>query len=137
MMRILVLNSGSSSVKFGVLDVSGRQARSLMTGEVTGIGGASKLELKEGDRVVSLPERPMLDHAQAVQWALECLEARKVKGEGSTLLASVEAVGHRIVHGGDRFLGSTRIDDKVLDDIRSLSPLAPLHNPACVAGVEA
>ena len=135
-MRILVLNSGSSSVKFAVLELSGSESRALVSGEVTGIGGASKLELKEGDRVVSLPERPMSDHAQAVHWVLESLEVQKLNGDERNVLASVEAVGHRIVHGGDRFQASVRIDDGVLKQIEVLSPLAPLHNPACVAGIK-
>ena len=135
-MRILVLNSGSSSVKFAVLELSGSESRALVSGEVTGIGGASKLELKEGDRVVSLPERPMSDHAQAVHWVLESLEVQKLNGDERNVLASVKAVGHRIVHGGDRFQGPVRIDDGVLKQIEVLSPLAPLHNPACVAGIK-
>jgi len=132
----LVLNSGSSSVKFAVLELSGSESRALVSGEVTGIGGASKLELKEGDRVVSLPERPMSDHAQAVHWVLESLEVQKLNGDERNVLASVKAVGHRIVHGGDRFQGPVRIDDGVLKQIEVLSPLAPLHNPACVAGIK-
>ncbi len=95
-MRILAINSGSSSVKFAVLDVSERTPRSLVSGEASGIGGASKLELKEGDRVVSLPERPMSDHAQAVHWVLESLEVQKLNGDERNVLASVKAVGHRM-----------------------------------------
>src|SRR5437773_687717 len=136
-MRILALNCGSSSVKFGVLDVEGSQVHARVTGDVTGIGGASTLDLREGGKSVCLLECQMSNHTQAVQWALECLEARNIKGEGSNLLASVEAVGHRIVHGGDRFQSPVRIDDGVLKQIEALSPLAPMHNPACVAGIKA
>src|SRR5207247_8610687 len=98
-MRILVLNSGSSSVKFAVLELSGSESRALVSGEVTGIGGASKLELKEGDRVVSLPERPMSDHAQAVHWVLGRLEVQKLTGDERNVLGAAQPDGERSLPG--------------------------------------
>src|SRR5437773_963036 len=113
-MRILALNCGSSSVKFGVLDVSARTLRSLISGEASGIGGASTLELRASGKRVSLLESHVADHAEAVQWVMECLEARNLKSGEPHLLASLNAVGHRVVHGGDGFQAPVRIDDAVL-----------------------
>jgi acetate kinase len=106
---ILVLNSGSSSVKFAMVD----SARTVVQrGEVEQIGEPGGVS----------------DHRAALAQVFEALG-------GST--GGLRAVGHRVVHGGDRFVEPTLVDDTVLAAIRALVPLAPLHNPAGIAGIEA
>lgn len=101
-MRVLVLNAGSSSLKYSLIDTGGAGKR---------MGGAI-------ERVT--------DHAEAVRQALAALPD-----------GPVEAIGHRVVHGGERFVAPTRIDAETLDALESLSALAPLHNPPALAGIRA
>ncbi len=98
-MKILVLNSGSSSIKYKVFDVSGTRERLLDKGLVERIG------------------EKIPDHKDALKIILKKISAK------------IEAVGHRVVHGGDRFKESVLIDDKVVKAIKDFSELAPLHNP--------
>jgi acetate kinase len=104
-MNILVLNCGSSSVKFAVSNPE--TGTCLTEGKVDRIGET-------------------LDHAQALERALQ-----SVKG------LEIAAVGHRVVHGGQKFHDAVRIDDVVLAEIERCVPLAPLHNPANIAGIRA
>lgn len=141
-MRVLVLNSGSSSVKFRVLDciwpAPGHdvgQGRPLIRGAVKGIGSTASLELEvEGTPSTKLT-RPITDHNQAIHWLFEQLEqlGRSSKSPGS--LAGIQAVGHRVVHGGERFSDSVLISNAVMGEIDALAELAPLHNPACLEGI--
>jgi acetate kinase len=111
MTPVLVLNAGSSSLKYQLIDMDDRSVTA--SGLVERIG-----------------ETEVPDHAAALARVLADLE-------GAGLLTDPPvAVGHRVVHGGDRFSGPTVIDDAVLDEIRDLVPLAPLHNPANIAGIE-
>jgi len=133
-MRILVLNSGSSSLKFKVIDVAAGEAnlgnglgRPVVRGAVNGIGGSANLCLAGDDEGVSGLQRVVPDHEQAVRWLFERLPS---------LLVQVEAVGHRVVHGGDQFDRSVRIDADVLKEIGRVSELAPLHNPKCLAAIQ-
>ncbi|MFI7276423.1 acetate kinase [Streptomyces sp. NPDC049879] len=128
--RVLVLNSGSSSVKYQLIDMDGR--RRLATGIVERIGERSA-------RLVHTPadgerrERggPFADHRAALRAAAEELAADGT-GFDSPELA---AVGHRVVHGGDVFSGPVVVDDRVIADIEALVPLAPLHNPGNLEGI--
>lgn len=110
MTTVFVLNAGSSSVKFSVLDLAD-SGRVLSDGNVDRIG---------------VPGSDEPDHATALARILEGLD-----------VASIDAVGHRVVHGGARFHDATLIDDAVEAAIDELSVLAPLHNPAGLAGIRA
>lgn len=140
LMPVLVLNAGSSSVKFAVLregfgESAGEEPVGSLRGSVTGIGSLARLEVRQNGGAPSAQECSIADHREALQWLFERLES--VPSErGSSLLSSVQVVGHRIVHGGDRFQ-AVRIDESVLAEIEQLTELAPLHNPAGVAGVRA
>ncbi|MES4888993.1 acetate kinase [Streptomyces sp. NPDC096012] len=129
--RVLVLNSGSSSVKYQLLDM--RDARRLARGLVERIGEqTSRLEhtcLTSGDT----RERrgPIADHDAALKAVAEEL-GRDGLGLDSPELA---AVGHRVVHGGMFFTEPTVVDDEVLTEIERLIPVAPLHNPANLTGI--
>ena len=126
-MNLFVLNAGSSSVKFQVIEMPSEA--SLLRGVVDGIGQpGSFIETdRQGDksrRDVAVP-----DHESAVALALESLK------QGSTPANVVDAAGHRVVHGGEKYRSATLVTDTVLKDIRELCDLAPLHNPANLAGI--
>jgi acetate kinase len=130
-MRILVINSGSSSIKFRVADVveengilAARPA--TLEGAVKGIGDMASFDMtgSKNERSSTRIEAP--DHSRAMHVILNRL---------GDVLGGIEAVGHRVVHGGERYVESTMITDQVEAGIDALSELAPLHNPACLAGI--
>jgi acetate kinase len=124
---VLVLNSGSSSVKFALLDPGNGQRVLDGMAEKVGTPGAVLHIQQEGG--VPVTEQPGHSSYQAViSQILSCLPS---SGPG------LVGVGHRVVHGGERFTASVLVDDEVIASIRSSSPLAPLHNPANLAGIEA
>ncbi|MEW6246409.1 MAG: acetate/propionate family kinase [Nitrospirota bacterium] len=132
-MRVLVVNCGSSSVKFRLFQVEETQAgpdpaapKELVRGAVSGIGGQACLELATQREAPSRSTRTAADHQDAMAWILEHIERD-----------TVQAAGHRVVHGGERFHAPTVIDDEVIAEIERLGELAPLHNPACLAGIKA
>lgn len=140
MMRVLVLNSGSSSLKFRLVEVAGSAAdmphqagSSILSGMVQRIGAAATLQVTGSGFHGAPRERQVANHTEAVQWLFEYLEAEH--GRDTNLLAQIDAVGHRVVHGGERFQHAVRIDANVVTAIDQLSELAPLHNPACLAGI--
>jgi acetate kinase len=142
-MRVLVLNSGSSSIKFRLFDMlEGESARgqetgrTLLRGAVKGIGREARLEIAQEGSAGSTDSHLVHDHAEATQWALKGLETMK-NNKGTALLTQVEAVGHRVVHGGEQFSQAVLINDEVLTKIEMLSELAPLHNPASLQGIHA
>lgn len=131
MNNVLVINSGSSSIKYQLVDVSSGEA--LASGIVERIGlemGRVKHEGPAGETVL---EQAVPDHETGMRLVLGLFEEQGPQIRESELAA----VGHRIVQGGDVFDGPVVIDDEVLAQIDALSPLAPLHNPANVAGVTA
>ncbi|HEY3197372.1 MAG TPA: acetate kinase [Nitrospirales bacterium] len=141
-MNALVLNSGSSSVKFALLGIAAGASENspplvIANGSVKGIGGQATLEstTERGGHVVL--ERSVADHPEALEWTFQFLSSLTTASGSSSLLKTVEVVGHRIVHGGDRFQAAVRIDDAVMKTMESLSELAPLHNPAGLAGIRA
>jgi len=131
-MQVLVINSGSSSIKFRLVEViedgrGGLTSREpSFRGSVKGIGGAASFEAIGQDGCRSETALKIRDHAEALRTVFDRL-AGSVSG--------IEAVGHRVVHGGDRFVESTVITGQVEAEIDNLAELAPLHNPACLAGI--
>ncbi len=117
---ILVLNAGSSSVKFSTYDVTGPVPALVTHGEVERIGQSPRLRLRSvGDGAVETRALPAdTDHARAIDGLLE---RHPVGG--------LRAVGHRVVHGGTRFTAPVRVDAEVLAGLEALVPLAPLHQP--------
>lgn len=131
MNHVLVINSGSSSIKYQLVDVTSGDA--LASGIVERIGldvGRVKHEGPAGQTVL---EQAVPDHETGMRLVLDLFAQQGPQIQESDLTA----VGHRIVQGGDVFDGPAVIDDEVLAQIDALSPLAPLHNPANVAGVQA
>jgi len=129
--HVLVVNSGSSSIKYQLIDVE--TSDSLAAGIVERIGlemGRAKHEGPDGKTEI---ERPVPDHASGMAIMMELFEAHGPEIDPEHLAA----VGHRVVQGGAVFSGPAVIDDDVLTKIDALSPLAPLHNPAHVQGIVA
>ena len=122
MSRVFVLNAGSSSLKYRLIDLD--SGRALAWGLAEGIGTGGRL-VHHDEQGAHAVERSLPDHATAVAAVLAACP-----------LGGVAAVAHRVVHGGERFRVPVVVDDGVLADIRALSVLAPLHNPAGVAGIE-
>jgi acetate kinase len=127
---VLVLNSGSSSVKFQLVQPD--SGASLADGIVERIGeDASSASLTVGEREVGRGD-PVADHEAALRTAFELFDAAGAE-LGSVGLV---AVGHRVVHGGPDFYRPTVIDDALVTRLEELAPLAPLHNPPAVLGIE-
>jgi acetate kinase len=133
-MKILVLNCGSSSVKYKLFNMT--------TKEILGQGGVEKLGMKgsflrhtraDGNRVTL--EGEILTHQSAIEYILGVLISKKHGAIRS--LDEINAVGHRLVHGGERFNSSVLIDDEVIAKIEECIEIAPLHNPPNLAGINA
>lgn len=132
-MRILVINSGSSSLKFQVIDSESEQVLAKGVCERIGIDGRFTYKTNTG---VSLKEDvPMENHTQAVHTLLDTL----VDPEKGIIkdFSQIDVIGHRLVHGGEKFTGSVVITDEVIQAMTECNDLAPLHNPANLIGVDA
>ena len=128
-MNVLVVNTGSSSLKFQLLAVGG-DARRLARGVIERIGGGAMLTLEADGVRASAEPVTAGDHVEAVGRALAALR----RGVGN---APIDAVGHRIVHGGARFVAPTVLDDDLLAELDALGRLAPLHNGPGIAAARA
>jgi len=133
-MKILVINSGSSSVKYKLIDTATEET--LAEGGVEKIGladGFLKYKRKDGSKAII--ELGLTDHKGSIQAILNLLTDSK---EGCiNNYGEIDAVGHRVVHGAEKFTESVVINDEVKDMIRQCYDLAPLHNPANMTGIEA
>jgi acetate kinase len=132
-MNILVLNSGSSSIKFQLFDMGGGE-RLLTKGMADKIGLEDSFLHSEGpDGTQDRRPMPLADHRAALKAVFEVLHRRDQAGE---VAGRIGGVGHRVVHGGEKFGASVLIDDGVMDALRQLAELAPLHNPPSILGIE-
>ncbi|HVF41869.1 MAG TPA: acetate kinase, partial [Pyrinomonadaceae bacterium] len=141
-MNVLVLNCGSSTVKFQMiatdLDRIARDAdERLARGSIERIGGEAILSFGVGDAEPRRTTAPVRDTRAAVETILRWVIAADSGIEAVTSAADVHAVGHRVVHGGERFTHSVAIDEGVLRGMEDCIELAPLHNPANIRGIQA
>lgn len=139
-MKVLVLNCGSSSVKFQLVETDEATAaagrdRALAKGLIENIGGAAVVRYEPAGRKATKETEEILEHKLAVERALALLSRPDVGVIADR--REIEAVGHRVVHGGERFKSSVRIDDDVLTGIEECIDLAPLHNPPNIKGYRA
>jgi acetate kinase len=136
-MRILVLNCGSSSVKYELFELDGQAELVLASGivEEVGLGSPSLKHKRPGRDDVKRAQLPVRDHRDAIQMVLDML----VHPDHGVLARpeELDAVGHRVVHGGERFAGSVLLSSEVLKAVYDNIPLAPLHNPPNIQGIEA
>lgn len=140
MVKVLVLNCGSSSLKFQLVDTDLERAASgtdrvLAKGAVDDIGGAGILKLEAAGAPPVKEAAEVLEHKIAVERVLDWLCRKETAALASR--SEIGAVGHRIVHGGERFQESVRIDEAVLGGIEACFEMAPLHNPPNVKGYRA
>lgn len=132
-MKILVLNCGSSSLKFQVIDMENEER--LVKGNYESIGGKRAcLRFSTKDEKIEI-EKAARNYEEAVKIVLNLIQDPKYNIISS--LDEIGAVGHRIVHGGEKYSESVLIDDKVLEEIKNCIPLAPLHNPEGLGGIKA
>ncbi len=132
-MKVLVVNCGSSSIKYQFLDMDTEQVICKGLAERIGIPG-SRIVHKKGEEK-TVVEKPMKDHEESLKYVLELLIDEKVGGVKD--YSEIHAVGHRVVHGGEKFSGSVLIDDEVMMALEEYSYLAPLHNPPNIMGIRA
>ncbi len=132
-MKILVINCGSSSLKYQLIDNETEEVLAKGLCERIGIDGRLTHSVSGKDKIVL--EVAMADHKAAVKLVLDKLVDTKDGVLAS--LSEIDAVGHRIVHGGEFFNKSVVIDDEVIAKITECNDLAPLHNPANLIGIEA
>ena len=133
-MKILVINTGSSSLKYQLIDMTTEQVIAKGLAERIGIEGSNLKHVPFGRDAV-LIEQPMKDHIEAIRLVMDALTH---PGHGVLSdMSAINAVGHRVVHGGEKFSGSVLINDEVMAAIQENVPLAPLHNPANIMGIQA
>jgi acetate kinase len=134
-MNVLVINGGSSSIKFSVFTADGKTPQSLLEGELTGVGGAgTRLKMKDGegkDLAGGAPDGAVQADTpeQAIQVVMDA-----VFGEQ---LPAIDAVGYRVVHPGAKLKGHCRITDEVLQELEKAAEFAPLHDPAALEVIRA
>ncbi len=132
-MNILVINCGSSSLKYQLINADTEEVLAKGLCERIGIdGGMHTYQKKDGDKIKTEVDMP--SHTKAVGLVLDALT--DPAGGVIKSLSEIDAVGHRIVHGGEKFSSSVIIDDEVLSAIKECNDLAPLHNPANLIGVD-
>lgn len=132
-MNILVINCGSSSLKYQLIDSETEKVLAKGLCERIGIDGRLTYSPAGGEKEVT--DAPMPTHTEAIQLVLDALTNEKTGVIKS--LDEVGAVGHRIVHGGEKFASSSLITDEMLAAVEECNDLAPLHNPANLIGIEA
>jgi len=133
-MKVLVINAGSSSLKYQLINTENGDVVAKGLCERIGISG-SKLTYKPAGKGTHEFAKDMKDHTDAIQMVLDALVDKEIGVVGS--MAEIDAVGHRVVHGGEKFSKSAIIDDDMLKEVESLTDLAPLHNPANLMGIKA
>jgi acetate kinase len=131
--HILTINAGSSSLKFALFALD--ELSCIASGQIEGLGGDPNLTLKDGSGTKILSdalegERLVTDHAGGLRTILAVIGERFPR-------ANIAAVGHRVVHGGLEFAAPVRVDEAVLRRLKGLVPLAPMHQPHNVSGIEA
>lgn len=133
-MKILVLNCGSSSIKYKLFDMTTKEVLAQGGIEKIGlVGSFLKLTLPNGEKKIL--EKDIPEHTAGIEFILQTLTSPEYGAIKS--LDEINAVGHRMVHGGERFSKSVKLDKEVLDAFAACNDLAPLHNPANLKGVNA
>jgi acetate kinase len=141
-MNVLVLNSGSSSLKFQVIDtdleaIERNADRQLARGVIERIGSEALVTLRVEGKPPVRRTAALRDHRAALDYVLRWLVSPEAGVPGLASIGDLHAVGHRVVHGGEKFTRSVTIDEAVIDQIEDCIDLAPLHNPANLKGIYA
>ena len=133
-MKVLVINAGSSSIKYQLIDMDNDKVLAKGQADRIGIEGGNFKQKVEGREDFKL-DIHMNNHAEAVKLVLDTLTSKENGVIGS--LSEISAVGHRVLHGGEKFSGSVVIDDSVIAAIEECCELGPLHNPHNLTGIRA
>lgn len=135
-MKILVINAGSSSLKYQLIDMDNRNVLAKGLCERIGIDGSNLQHtcVVKGLEKIKI-EKPMQDHGDAIQMVIDALVDSEYGAIES--MSEIGAVGHRVVHGAEYFTDSTVITEAVLKELEKCTPLAPLHNPPNIIGIRA
>jgi acetate kinase len=141
-MNVLVLNSGSSSLKFQVIATDLEKIKQhkddrICRGEVEGIGGEATIQLRYRGEPAQKLTASLKDTAAALEYLVRYISSEKSGVKEINSSSDVQAIGHRVVHGGELFKESALIDDKVMKGIEECVDLAPLHNPINIQGIVA
>ena len=134
-MKILVINAGSSSLKYQLIDMETEHLLAKGLCERIGIDGHLKHTPLIGGKPVFDEDLPMPTHSEAIAAVIDKLTSAEYGVV--TSMKEIDAVGHRVVHGGEKFAKSVVITDEVMQAIEECNPLAPLHNPANIIGIKA
>ncbi|MBQ7672175.1 MAG: acetate kinase [Paludibacteraceae bacterium] len=133
-MKILVLNCGSSSIKYALYNMDTKEVMASGGAERVGMDGAFvKVKMPNGEKVTFMHDIP--EHTEGVKFIFSLLTDAEIGVIKS--LDEIDAVGHRMVHGGEKFTKSVIINDEVIEAFEAVSDLAPLHNPANLKGIKA
>jgi acetate kinase len=132
-MKILVINCGSSSLKYQLINMENEECLALGLVERIALEGSILTQKAKGEKYII--QETMKDHTDAIRLVLAAL----IDAEHGVIkeLSEIGAVGHRIVHGGEKYSQSVIINDSVMEDLKACSKLAPLHNPANIIGINA
>ncbi|WP_300279826.1 acetate/propionate family kinase [Peptacetobacter sp.] len=134
-MKVLVLNCGSSSLKYQLIDMENESVLCKGLVERIGIEGSVLKHEKDGLEEKYVVEQPMKDHKDAIKLVLDAVVDEKVGAVKD--MKEIDAVGHRVVHAGEKFAHSVVINDEVIETLKECIDLAPLHNPANLMGIDA
>ena len=133
-MKILVINAGSSSIKYQLFDMTNETVLAKGQADRIGIEGGNFKQKVDGREDYKI-DIQMKNHAEAVSLVIETLTSKENGVIAS--LSEISAVGHRVLHGGEKFSGSVIVDEKVIEAIEECCELGPLHNPANLTGIRA
>ncbi|MCE5304671.1 acetate kinase [bacterium] len=141
-MNILVINTGSSSLKFQIIKtdlemIEQGTDKMLCKGLVERIGSQALVSFEVPGKLQYKTATPIRDHKEALSFVLNWMSDPKTKIPGLTAIEDIHAIGHRVVHGGEDFTASVRIDEAVIKSIEDNIDLAPLHNPPNLKGIYA
>ncbi len=136
-MKVLVINAGSSSIKYQLIDMSNDALLAKGICEQIGCDNSEFTHKVPGDDARSFKRipKPMANHSEALKIVLDTLVSADYGVLSS--MSEIGAVGHRVLHGGEKFCGSVIVDDAVIEAIKECIPLGPLHNPANLTGIQA
>lgn len=133
-MKILVLNCGSSSLKYQLINMENEEVITKGTYERIGMNNSFITVKQDGEKIRI--EHPVKNHEKALKFVFEDVLMGEEYGKIKSL-REIDAIGHRVVHGGEKFKEAVLVTDEVINEIREVIPLAPLHNPAALLGIEA
>ena len=141
-MNIFVLNCGSSSLKFQIIEadlekIQKDEDKTLAKGLIERVGSQSLITFKVEGKPAIKQAAPLRDHRAALNYVIKWISSPEAEIPGVESLEDIHAIGHRCVHGGEKFQHSIRIDNDVIEGIEDCIELAPLHNPANLKGIYA